>query len=245
MQVALGIGGGECGLAQHVVGVAKALGLEGGGVAQGLGNGFARHELLTHHAHGHVHAFADQGLAATRGQPPQGGPQAAFTVGGDQLAGQQQAPGGRIDEQRRAFAQVACPFAMGDLVADQGIAGGGIGDAQQGLGEAHQGHPLLRRQCVLLQQALHQAGPATGTLALAQVARQALGQLLGGAGQGLGQAGLLEQLWHHLGLGPAPGRGDGRPQRAGRQQTWREGLEGDAGVGISAEGRTDRHGEAP
>jgi len=141
--VARGVFAGERGLAQHVVGVAEAFGFHGAGVGQRIGNGLARHELLTHHAHGHVHALADQRLAAFANEPPQRCREAALAVRGRELAGQQQAPGGSVDEERGALAQVRIPLAVADLVADERIARGFIGNAQQRLGQAHQRHAFL------------------------------------------------------------------------------------------------------
>jgi len=133
-QVLLRIVFGECGFAEHVVGVAETLGFEFARVGQGFGDGFAGDELLAHQAHGHVDALADHRLAALADDAAQGRGQAGFVVGGDQFAGQQQAPGGGIDEQRRAVAQVRLPVAGADLVADQGIAGAFVRDAQQRFG---------------------------------------------------------------------------------------------------------------
>ena len=110
---------------------------------QGRVNGFTRHELLAHHPHGHVHAFANQRFSALADQPPQGGAHARFAVGADQFAGEQQTPGRCVHEQRRTATEVGRPLPLGDLVADQGVAGVGIGNAQQGFGQTHQGHALL------------------------------------------------------------------------------------------------------
>ncbi len=52
-------------------------------------------------------------------------------MGGDQFAGKQQAPGGGVDEQRRATANMGMPVAVADLVADQRVAGGFIRNTQQ------------------------------------------------------------------------------------------------------------------
>src|SRR5471032_830652 len=55
-------------------------------------------------------------------------------------------PGRRVDEHRRRFAQVLAPVALADLVGDQAVGGGAVGDAQQRFGQAHQRHALFRRQ---------------------------------------------------------------------------------------------------
>ncbi|MNC31520.1 hypothetical protein D3C75_798430 [compost metagenome] len=84
------------------------------------------------------------------------------------------------------------PVATAYLVTDQGIAGRLVGDAQQRLRQAHQGHPFLGGEGELLQQTLHQALTAAGALLVAQLLGDAEGQLLGGLGLLLGQAGLLK-----------------------------------------------------
>ena len=93
-------------------GIAEALRLQAACVLQRQRDGLAGDELLAHHAHRHVDALADQRLATLADQAAQGGTEAALAVGGDQLAGQQQAPGGRVDEQRgllpRCGAQSPC-----------------------------------------------------------------------------------------------------------------------------------------
>ena len=143
-QVALGVFLGQRGFTEHVVGVAEALGFQGGGVGQGFGDGFAGDELLAHQAHGHVHALANDRLAALADDAVERRGHAGFGVGRDQLAGDQQTPARRVDEHRRALAEVLAPVAVGDLVANQRVAGGLVGDAQQSFGQAHQGHAFLR-----------------------------------------------------------------------------------------------------
>ncbi len=76
----------------------------------------------------------------------------SFAIEPDDAAGEHQPPGGGVDEQRLAVAEVARPVAGLDLVGDQAIGGVVIRNAQQRLGEAHQDHALLRRQVVLAQE---------------------------------------------------------------------------------------------
>ena len=64
-------------------------------------------------------------------------------MGGDQFAGKQQAPGRRVNEQRRAAANVRMPVTVADLVADQRVAGSFIRNTQQRFRQAHQRHALL------------------------------------------------------------------------------------------------------
>ncbi|MNG94279.1 hypothetical protein D3C79_532860 [compost metagenome] len=138
-------------------------------------------------------------------------------MGGHQLAGQQQAPGGGVDEQRRAVAQVRLPVAGADLVADQRVTGALVGDAQQGFGQAHQCHAFLGRQRKLLQQALNDAGATACALLIAQLFGNTGGQLVGGVGQRCAQARLFEQHRNHFRLGATISRRDGRAQNRLRQ----------------------------
>ena len=181
-------------------------------MAQGFINGFAGHKLLAHHAHRHVHALADQRLAALGRKAAERIAQAALAVRGHQLAGDEQAPGGGVDEERRALAQVGIPLAVADLVADQRVARGLVGDAQQRLGQAHQRHAFLRRQRELLQQALDDARTPGAGLALAQRPGNAQGQLFGRRCLISRQPGLAQQRGQGLGLGAAGGGGDGSTQ---------------------------------
>jgi len=181
-QVTLGVFLGQRGFTEHVVGVAEALGFQGGGVGQGFGDGLAGDELLAHQAHGHVHALANDRLAALADDAVERRGHAGFGVGRDQLAGDQQTPARRVDEHRRALAEVLAPVAVGDLVADQRVAGGLVRDTQQGFGQAHQRHAFLRRQRELLQQALHQALTAAGVLLVAQLLGNTQRQFLRGLG---------------------------------------------------------------
>ena len=141
--VGLRVGGGQGRFAQHVVRVAETFIFQLAGVRQRFGNGFPGHKLLAHQAHRHVHAFADQRLAALADDAVQGAGEVGFVMGGDQFAGKQQAPGGGVDEQRRATANMGMPVAVADLVADQRVAGGFIRNAQQRFRQAHQRHAFL------------------------------------------------------------------------------------------------------
>ena len=60
-------------LAEHVVRVAEAARLHPAAVGQGLRDGLAGDELLTHQAHGHIDALADDRLAAAGNEPGQRG----------------------------------------------------------------------------------------------------------------------------------------------------------------------------
>ena len=221
-QVLLCVMFGQCGFTEHVVGVTEALGFKARGVGQGFGDGLAGDKLLAHQAHGHVDALADHRLATFADDAAQGGGQAGFVVRRHQFAGQQQAPGGGVDEQRRAIAQVRVPVAGADLVADQGVTGALVRDTQQRFGQAHQGYAFLGRQGKFLQQALDDAGTATGALLIAQFFGNRGGQGLCGFGHRGRQARLLQQHGHHFGFRATVRRGDGRAQHGLRQDAFGE-----------------------
>ena len=141
--IGLGVSGGQGGFAEHIVGVAEPFFFQLAGVGQRFGDGFPGDELLAHQAHRHIHAFADQRFAALADDAVQGAGEAGLVMGRHQFSGEQQPPGGGVDEQRRAAADVRLPVAVADFVADQRIAGGFIRNTQQGFRQAHQRHPFL------------------------------------------------------------------------------------------------------
>ncbi len=141
--IALGIPGGGRRLAQHVIGILKAMLLQRLRPLDRFADRFARHELFAHHAHGHVDAAADNGFAGPGNQLRQSGRQPAVVDGRGELSGNDKAPGGCIDEERAPSADMGLPVTAGDLVADQCIAGSGVWNAQQCLGKAHQRHTFM------------------------------------------------------------------------------------------------------
>ena len=172
--VAVGVGGGDGGFAQHVVGIAEAFGFHPAAVRQRFRDGLAGDELLAHHPHGDIDALADHRLSAARDQAGEGGGQVRLAGGRGQAAGDDKAPGGGVDEQGRAVAEVGVPVADADLVADQRVAGGAVGDAQQRFRQTHQRDTFLAGQGVFVDQALDAAG--------AGLAAQRLGQFAGEIG---------------------------------------------------------------
>ena len=207
--VGLRVGGGQRRFTQHVVGVAEAFVFQLAGVRQRFGNGFPGDELLAHQAHRHVHALADQRLAALADDAVQGARQVGFVMGGDQLAGEQQAPGGGVNEQGRAAANVGVPVAVADFVADQGIAGGFIRNTQQRFRQTHQRHAFLRGEGELLQQPLHHTGASAGGFLITQLVGELICQAVRLSGNGFRQARLLQQHRHGVGFGTAVGAGNG------------------------------------
>ena len=104
--ISLRVGGGQRRFTQHVVRVAETFIFELTGVGQRFRDGFAGNKLLAHQAHRHIHAFADQRFTALADDAVQGAREVGFVMSRDQSAGKQQAPGRRVDEQRRAAANV-------------------------------------------------------------------------------------------------------------------------------------------
>ena len=143
-QVARRVVGGERGLAEHVVGMAKPLRLALLRLGERGAYRLAGDELLAHQAHRPIDALSDQRLAALADQASERGREPGLAVRRHQLAGEEQRPRRRIDEQRGAAAEVLVPLAGADLVADEGVARRRIGYPQQRLGEAHQRDPFLR-----------------------------------------------------------------------------------------------------
>ncbi len=91
------------------------------------------------------------------------------------MARDEQPPGRGVDEKRRASAHVRAPIATADLVADQTVARGCVGDPQQRLGETHQGDALPRIERELEHQCVDAARAASRT---AHALRERCGQLL-------------------------------------------------------------------
>ena len=216
---------GQRRFAEHVVGVAEAADFQAAAVGQRLGNGLAEDELLAHQPHGDVQAATDHRLAAAGDQAGQRGGQAGLAGGGGQSAGQQQAPGGGVHEHRPAAAQMAVPVGAADLVADQRVAGGGVGNAQQRLGQAHQRHAFLAGQGVFLQQRLHQAAGALGTQRL----HQGFGVLPYRLRRSDRQRGLGQQRGQALRFRTAIRRGNGGTQHGLRLHVLRQVQEGQVG----------------
>ena len=133
------------------------------------------------------------------------------------------------------------PVAVADLVADQRVARGGVGNAQQRLGQAHQRHAFLRADA-----RTPAAGPAPGRRGRCRGrarARRARCAAPAPARPRPGPASAraaASRPGSSSGSGRAGGGGDGRAQRRGVQHRRRHGLLGfhgqafkwgDAGVG--------------
>ena len=102
---------------------------------------------------------------------------------------------------------MALPVALADLVGNQAVGGGGVGDAQQGFCQAHQRNAFFRGQRKLVHQRVD-AGRAGAFFAHAR--HQAVRQR-GGVGGGNGA--LRQQPFDGRGFVAAVGGSDGGAQR--------------------------------
>ena len=243
LQVALGVGRGARRLAQHIVRIPVAAGLGSAGPFKGFFDGAPHDELAPEDTHGLGHGPADQRLAALGHQTAQERthvPERAF-VHLDHAAGEHQRPGGGIDEQGVAGAQVPFPVGVDDLVADQAVCRFGVGDAQQRLRQAHEhnafavGQPVFAEEIIqsgesrpaaahLLHQAVGGVGDAPARFRVhGGVAEERLetSRLVGpvgrldGAAQGV-RIGKLPDEWHGT---PLPGH-SGRLRRPALPRRW-------------------------
>ena len=214
LHVALGVVRGQGGFAEHVVGVAVGRVLLLRRAVLRLLDRAPHDELVTHDAHGLAHGQADHRLAGASDQPAQRADEIAARFLGqlDQAAGQHQAPGRGIDEQRFAGADVLLPVGFAELVADQLVGGFRVGHAQQRLGDAHQQHAFLAREVVFA----HERFDRRLVVGFRAHARDQL--------RGPGQhrfalrrrhAGLVEQFVDRLGFVARPGGGDAGTRRIG------------------------------
>ena len=75
----------------------------------------------------------------------------------DDAPGQHQPVGRGVDEQRVRMAEMPRPIAAADGAGDQPVGGGGVGNAQQRLGEAEQQHAFAARQPIFMQEGIDAA----------------------------------------------------------------------------------------
>ena len=122
------------------------------------------------------------------------------------------------------------PVAGADLVANQGVTGAFVRDAQQRFGQAHQGDAFLGRQGKFLQQPLNDPGTTTGTFLVAQLLGNRGRQLVGGVGHRDRQASLFDQHRHHFRLRATVGGGDRGAQYRLREDAFGEFEEALVGV---------------
>ena len=86
-EIAIRIGHGGRGFAQHVIAVGKALRFQPAGALQRFLDGLAGDELIAHHLHRHVDAAADHRFAGARDEPGEHGAQPGFGKARRQLSG--------------------------------------------------------------------------------------------------------------------------------------------------------------
>ncbi len=137
-QILAGVFAGARRLAQHVEG--KAVGPEGRGARCRIEGGLGDHELAGKYAHRLAHGGAHDRIAQPREQVLQ---RRGIVVPLHQPAG---------EEQRPVRGARGTPVAAGEVFAQQRVLRGGVRDAQQRLGDAHQRDALARRQAVQAQE---------------------------------------------------------------------------------------------
>ena len=142
LAIALGIGARQRGLTQHVEGIAVvALFLAGGAGQRGVD--VAPHdELVPEDAHGLLERRARHGLTESGSELAVPGARFSHLVAIQRhdATGEHQSPGGCVDQQRIAVAEMVVPGAARNLVGDEPVGGLAIRDSQQGFGEAHEDH---------------------------------------------------------------------------------------------------------
>ena len=155
IEIALGIGGGACTLAEHVEGVAGGISrtrpLEGGF------DGLAEHEMTAHQPHRlpcggahrrHAETFCEASDRALRG-----------FAGLNDACRHSQCPGGSVDEERAGPGFVMDEIALAELVFDELVGGAGVGHAQQGFRQHHQRQALFGGEREFAQHVLDAAEP--------------------------------------------------------------------------------------
>lgn len=203
LKIGLGVRRVHGGFAKHVEGIEVALVRPAPATVEGFVDGVPGDELLAQKAHGQIHGAANEGFAAAPQQAPQrcAQPPAAVFVPRHQAAGDQEPPGGGIDEERGAVAQVLLPMPQAELVANQAVCGGAIGNAQKGFRQAHEGHAFLAGEGELLHQGVDPAGPGAGR---PQPLDESTGQRDGFSGLGVIEAGVAYQRRQAFRFGRAP-----------------------------------------
>ena len=179
-------------LPQHVEGEAIALPRLVLGVVQRLLDGLAQNELVAQDAHGLAQRLADHRLAAPRNQTLDQAAEVPNLAEApiEDVPGQHQPPGGGVDQHGVRMADMALPVARADGAGDQAVRRGGVGDAQQRLGEAEQEDTFLARQPILGEEGIDPAGlPPPGPRRL----DQAHGDRLDALPLGVAETGLVDE----------------------------------------------------
>ncbi len=214
-EIALGIGGGARRLAQHVVGMAISFALGRTRARQGFLDGAAHDELARQDADRSGHGLAHHRLARARDEAVQHRAPIVLVRLLHEPARQHQRPGRGVDEERLRMAEMARPIGWRELVADEAVDGGVIGDAQERLGEAEECDPLLRGEAVFRQEHVDAAGAVAALPRLGhELSRRAFDPALE---RGRDRR-RLETARDGSGLVLAIGRAHGLAQRIGRRR---------------------------
>ena len=167
-----------------------------GGAFERLVDRPPHNEDLAHHPHRRADRGPHERLARPRDQPPQHRGAARLA---DDGAGQHQPPCRRVDQRRIRLAGMRAPVGAADLVTDQQVGGGGVGHAQERLGQAEQRDALGCIQPVLLEEAVDPPRP----LRRAQVGEQAERPVLDPRPRRRVERRARKQPGKHVGLGGA------------------------------------------
>ena len=158
LEVAQGVGAGPRPLAEHVVGVAEALGLAATRPLQRLADGLAEDEVVAEHAHRLARRGPHRRPAETLDEA--GDDRVRGLAGPDDPARQAERPGRGEHQPGLRMGGMVGPVAAAELVLDQAVLGRRVGDAEERLGEHHQRQALAGRQAELAEEILEPADDA-------------------------------------------------------------------------------------
>jgi len=214
--IALCIVKGHCRFAQHVEAVGQATLALWRGAFQRFVDGAAKDELPAQVLHRLQRRLADHRFAQPPHRALERGGKAIRLLLLQHLPCQHEREGGGIDESAVAFAHMFGPVDPAQLVLDQRVRRGRIGDAQQRLSQAHQGYALVRAQAIGLHHGLQpagllrprpfdQPGGDAARFGMDRARRAGLGQPLGNAGFlihaiGFAQGGAVNRCGHGVSL---------------------------------------------
>ena len=210
LKIAVGVGLGHRRFAEHIERIAVAHFLPRLTVFQRFLNRLSGNELLAEQTHRIIHPLTDERRATASQHAGERRAERVFIRLRGQLAGNQQPPGGGIDEHRRTVTEVAFPVATGELVGDEAVARRLVWNTQQGFGKTHQRHPFLAGERKLVHQRINAARLAP---VLAHLFDQTTRQRLGLACLFLAQLRTRQHIGNGFRLIAAVGIGNGIAQR--------------------------------
>jgi hypothetical protein len=158
VEVVRRVGGRACALAEHVEGIAVEAAARGACPLQRLLDGLAEDEMTPEDAHGLARRRAHRRQAEPLGELAENPFRRLAWL--DDARRHSESPGGSVDQEGVRFRLVVGEVALPQLVLDQAVGGGGVGHAQERLGEHHQGEPLAGGESVFAQHLLNAAEPA-------------------------------------------------------------------------------------